>query len=235
MIKAIFAVMVFSGGFVHAVDSSRAERRAAYKQWDAGVALVLAGEEGKAKEAWEACLRLDPENADCRAGLQLISGKPDLTARAEPSGAALPEPGEENPPAAVPAPPIPPALDAVKYWNAGIIYFQKGDYPKALAQWRLCAAKDAMNKDCRTGIDRVEGRLALPKQPAPAPKQDEAENPKDAKVRAAFSHWNAGILHYQKGELEKAREEWTLCRSQDPTNMDCHTGLLRIARQYGGK
>lgn len=232
MIRAAAAVLVFSCGLARAEDSGRAERRAAYKQWDAGVALVLAGEEGKAKEAWEACLRLDPENADCRAGLKLIATQPDLTAKAP--AAPEPERAEDEVPKPAATAPLPPSLDAVKHWNAGIIYFQKGDYPKALAEWRLCAAKDAMNKDCRTGIDRVEGRLALPKQPVAAPK-GESEDPKEAKTRAAFKHWNAGILHYQKGELEKARKEWTLCRDQDPTNMDCHTGLLRIARQYGGK
>jgi tetratricopeptide (TPR) repeat protein len=234
VIKAAAGLIVLAGTFAHAEDSGRAERRAAYKQWDAGVALVLAGEEGKAKEAWERCLRLDPENADCRAGLKLLSRKGsalDAPAAVRPPA---PAPEIEESQAAHPKAAIEPRRTAVKHWNAGIIHFQAGHYRKALAEWRLCLAQDKMNKDCRTGVDRVEGRLALPERPRAAPTA-EPKDPKEARTRAAFRHWNAGILHYQKGELEKARKEWMKCRKQDPTNMDCHTGLLRIARQYGGK
>lgn len=211
--------------------SGRAERRAAYKHWDAGVALVLAGEEGKAKDAWNSCLRLDPQNADCRAGLKLLRTVPDTSAKAPPPPNPSKIQAAEKEAAKIP---IEPKRQAVKHWNAGIIYFQQGNYPQALAEWRLCTANDKMNKDCRTGIDRVEGRLALPKQPRPA-SEIVPRGPKGVRTQNAFRHWNAGIRHYQKGELEKARKEWTLCRKNDPTNMDCHTGLLRIARQYGEK
>jgi len=212
-------------------ETGRAERRAGYKQWDAGVALVLAGEEGRAKEAWAKCLRLDPENADCRAGLKLLGTKPDTSVKAPPP----PKPDEIKASAKAPTKAqIGPKRQAVKHWNAGIIYFQQGDYPRALAEWRLCAANDKMNQDCLTGIARVEGRLAIPKQPKRALKNT-LKGPKGARIQKAFRHWNAGIRHYQKGELEKARAEWALCRKNDPTNMDCHTGLLRITRQYGEK
>ncbi|PCI40544.1 MAG: hypothetical protein COB53_00700 [Elusimicrobia bacterium] len=210
-------------------ETGRAERRASYKQWDAGVALVLAGEEGLAKRAWAKCLRLNPENADCRAGLKLLGTKPDTSAKAPPP----PNPADiKRAEAAAAKIPRGPQERAVKHWNAGIRFFQEGLYPQALAEWRLCKAHDKMNQDCQTGIDRVEGRLALPKQPKPAPKT-RPKGPKEARSQRAFRHWNAGIRYYQKGELEKARKEWTLCRKNDPTNMDCHTGLLRIARQYG--
>jgi tetratricopeptide (TPR) repeat protein len=207
-----------------------AERRAGYKQWDAGVALVLAGEVGKAGEAWEDCLRLDPENPDCRAGLKLLELSP----------AAVEAPPGVKPVAVRHADPetaraeAAPKRNAVRHWNAGIISFQQGDYPKALAEWRLCVVMDEMNEDCRSGIKRAEGLLPPPKRSASAAKV-EARGLKEPGVQKATEHWNAGILHYQKGDLEKARREWTLCRSSDPLNMDCHTGLLRIARQYGEK
>ncbi len=228
--KFVFASLILLATGVSA-ESGRTERRAAYKQWDAGVALVLAGEEDKAKEAWNSCLKLDPQNADCRAGLKLLRTKPDTTAKAPPP----PKPSEikiaEKEAAEIA---VEPKRQAVKHWNAGIIYFQQGNYPQALAEWRLCKANDKMNQDCLTGIDRVEGRLALPKQPKPA-SQAVPKGPKGVRTQKAFRHWNAGIRHYQKGDLEKARKEWTLCRKNDPTNMDCHTGLLRIARQFGEK
>jgi len=45
---------------------------------------------------------------------------------------------------------------AVKHWNAGIIYFQKGDYAKARDEWLLCKQFDAGNADCQTGLQRLD-------------------------------------------------------------------------------
>ncbi len=52
--------------------------------------------------------------------------------------------------------------------------------------------------------------------------------------RSAVTHWNNGMIYFSKGDYEKARDEWTLCRQLDPTNVDCDTGLKRIDQQYGG-
>ena len=40
------------------------------------------------------------------------------------------------------------------------------------------------------------------------------------------------MIHYQKGEYERARESWTQCKNLDPTNSDCVAGLQRIENQF---
>ncbi|MBI4422785.1 MAG: tetratricopeptide repeat protein [Elusimicrobia bacterium] len=51
--------------------------------------------------------------------------------------------------------------------------------------------------------------------------------------RQAVQYWNSGIIFYQKGDYEKAREEWQRCKQLDPSNSDCITGLQRIDQSYG--
>ncbi|MFH2204278.1 MAG: tetratricopeptide repeat protein [Elusimicrobiota bacterium] len=45
---------------------------------------------------------------------------------------------------------------ALKHWNNGIIFFQKGDYPKARDEWLLCKQFDAKNTDCQAGLQRID-------------------------------------------------------------------------------
>ncbi|MBI3505124.1 MAG: hypothetical protein HY059_09800 [Proteobacteria bacterium] len=52
--------------------------------------------------------------------------------------------------------------------------------------------------------------------------------------RSAIQHWNAGLIYYQQGQYEKARDEWILCKQLDPGNSDCVSGLQRIDQQFGG-
>ena len=57
--------------------------------------------------------------------------------------------------------------------------------------------------------------------------------PSENDKREAVKHWNAGIIFYQKGDYEKARDEWQICKQMDPSNSDCVTGLQRIDQSYG--
>ncbi|PCI40546.1 MAG: hypothetical protein COB53_00710 [Elusimicrobia bacterium] len=45
---------------------------------------------------------------------------------------------------------------AIKHWNSGIIYFQKGDYAKSRDEWLLCKQFDSTNADCQTGLQRLD-------------------------------------------------------------------------------
>ncbi len=45
---------------------------------------------------------------------------------------------------------------AQKHWNAGIIYFQAGDYAKSRDEWLLCRQFDPGNSDCQTGLQRLD-------------------------------------------------------------------------------
>jgi len=55
----------------------------------------------------------------------------------------------------------------------------------------------------------------------------------DEDRRRAVEHWNAGIIYFQKSDLEKARDHWLLCRQLDAGNSDCAVGLERIDKAQG--
>lgn len=57
--------------------------------------------------------------------------------------------------------------------------------------------------------------------------------PNENDKREAVRYWNSGIIFYQRGDYEKARDEWNRCRALDSSNSDCATGLGRIAQSYG--
>ncbi|MBI5202231.1 MAG: tetratricopeptide repeat protein, partial [Elusimicrobia bacterium] len=57
--------------------------------------------------------------------------------------------------------------------------------------------------------------------------------PSENDKREAVRYWNSGIIFYQKGDYEKARDEWQRCKQLDPSNSDCVTGLQRIDQSYG--
>jgi hypothetical protein len=63
----------------------------------------------------------------------------------------------------------------------------------------------------------------------PEPNRTPGENDK----REAVRYWNSGIIFYQKGDYERARDEWQRCSQLDVTNSDCVTGLQRIDQTYG--
>lgn len=113
---------------------------------------------------------------------------------------------------------------ALRHWNAGIIAFQAGDYARARELWLACLNRDPKNSDCSTGLARVDAALT-----AVRPGRLPSENDK----REAIRYWNSGIIYYQRGDFEKARDEWQRCRSLDRDNSECKTGLQRIEQSYG--
>jgi len=222
---------------LHAGDIEHAQRRAAFFQWNAGVDYVLSDEPDKAAQAWHACLRMDPGNQDCRAGIKLIEGRaPKKSAKKKKKRAVrvarAPKPDPKN-----------NARRAVKHWNSGIIYFQKGDYQSARREWGLCRAADPANGDCASGLRRVEAKLrphvVTPSATLPAPDSLEMSSPTAPAIsasdkRSAVKHWNKGIKYFQQGDYKKARKAWKSCEKKDPSNLDCSTGLRRIQASYGG-
>ena len=51
--------------------------------------------------------------------------------------------------------------EAVRYWNSGIIYYQKGDYEKSREEWDRCRTLDPSNSDCTIGLNRIEQSFGL--------------------------------------------------------------------------
>lgn len=180
-----------------AIDGPAAspELRAASEHWDAGVGMVLIGKPQTARLEWEACLRLDPENRDCRAGLRLLRG---VAAAGKGSGKRL-------------------LSD-----RANALYV-KGNYAAARE-----AASEALKHDPHDPVAKAVLSLVG------AGGDSKAAPTTEIAARSAVAHWNSGIIYFQKGDYSRARDEWLLCKTLDPTNNDCQTGLQRIDNTFGG-
>jgi tetratricopeptide (TPR) repeat protein len=135
---------------------------------------------------------------------------------------------------------------AARLWQAGTLAVSRGDYAWAIKQFEGCLKADPRHDSCKSGL--VEAKQLVGWNPpkkkkkkrafVPQPKDEGAETAGAAgeeTKREAIKHWNAGILVYQKGEFEKAREEWAKCKELDPQNAECVTGLQRLDQEYGAK
>jgi tetratricopeptide (TPR) repeat protein len=118
---------------------------------------------------------------------------------------------------------------------SGMVFFEKGDYEKALKEWESARELDPEDRDVAAGLARVRKLLgrspriggAIPLQSGSAfdrgPERAEDQ-------RAAQQHYLAGLIFYQKGDYSKARDEWSLALRIDPDNVDAAAGLARVDR-----
>ena len=58
--------------------------------------------------------------------------------------------------------------------------------------------------------------------------------PSEESKRSSQQHYLSGVIFFQKGDYDKARDEWNLAKQLDPGNSDPQTGLERIEKLYGG-
>lgn len=53
--------------------------------------------------------------------------------------------------------------------------------------------------------------------------------------RSSQQHYLSGVIFFQKGDYEKAKNEWSLALQLDPGNSDAKSGLDRIEKLYSGQ
>jgi len=51
---------------------------------------------------------------------------------------------------------------------------------------------------------------------------------------AAEQHYISGMIYYNEGNYDKARQEFSIAKELDPNNSDAEVGLERIQQMYGG-
>ncbi len=79
-------------------------------------------------------------------------------------------------------------------------------------------------KRARTLLKKIDGWVGSAEDQTPVVSDD-------AKRRAQ-QHYLSGIIYFQKGDYEKARDEWLLARKLDPSNDDVRAALGRVDRLY---
>lgn len=175
-------------------------RPAADFHFIAGFDHLRAGRHGAARREWNACLELDATHDFCEFGLTV------LDARA----------------------PKADSRDAQQAYLEGVIYYQKGDYEKARAAWRkakdLAPAGSDAAKDAQAGLEKIDALYgAAPGAASNAPKSLKSGTEKKDEHEAMQTYFT-GLIHYQKGDLGRARTEWNRAKAMAPEGSTVMTG-----------
>lgn len=57
----------------------------------------------------------------------------------------------------------------------------------------------------------------------------------DSARHSSQQHYLSGVIYFQKGDYNKARDEWILAKQLDPGNSDAQAGIDRIDKLFGGQ
>ncbi|MBI5622575.1 MAG: radical SAM protein [Elusimicrobia bacterium] len=131
------------------------------------------------------------------------------------------------------------ARDSRQRYMIGLMLFQKGNYAGAREEWNWSLFHDPMNEDAKAGLKRLaklEHKPALPRpslavEVSSAPVAQSSEQDR----RSSQQHYLSGVVFFQKGDYEKARNEWALALRLDPGNEDAMAGIKRVSELYGEK
>ncbi len=102
------------------------------------------------------------------------------------------------------------------------------DKKKQKAEEETAGAEAKKKEEEQKAKDAAEGKTAATTVGA-APSTQRAESNKQASQQAYLE----GIIYYQKGDYEKARDKWLHAKQLDPGNSDPIAGLARIEKLYG--
>lgn len=147
---------------------------------------------------------------------------------------AEPRPVTENPA-------VEPGADraAQQHYLEGVIYYQKGDYEKARAAWRkakeLAPAGSDTAKDAAAGLDKINTLYGTaPETGDKAPKSLKTA-PEKKDEHEALQTYFTGLIHFQKGDLSKARVEWTRALALAPkgsgVESDAKAALAKLDKE----
>ncbi|MBI5631045.1 MAG: hypothetical protein HY921_09190 [Elusimicrobia bacterium] len=147
--------------------------------------------------------------------------------------------------------------EAIAQWKAALTY---GYDPKAADQL-IARAKEQMRREetaKKRAVELAKEREEAAKKEAEEAAKKEAEEKakkeaeakaggeavgvgapaaggvsEDAK-RSSQQHYLSGVIFFQKGDYDKARDEWGLAKQLDPSNSDAQAGLERIEKVLSG-
>ena len=106
-------------------------------------------------------------------------------------------------------------------------YAAHADPAAVLAVRARLTGRKAVVYRYRKAVNPVPAALRAPVAPAkPAPA-------KSADAMSSQQLYLEGVIYYQKGDYEKARERWKKSAQLDPGNGDAKAGLERIEKLYG--
>jgi tetratricopeptide (TPR) repeat protein len=225
ILPALAAALTLS---VQAADAPVSARAKADVHFLSGFDHYRAGRGEDARREWKACRELDETHDFCEFGLSVLD-------------AGAPKAPEAEPPVTAAPPPASSDRDSQQAYLEGVIYYQKGDYEKARAAWRkardLAPAGSDAKKDATTGLDRINKLYGeTPDTGDHAPKNlKQAVEKKDE--HEALQTYFTGLIYFQKGDLARARVEWTRAKALAPEDSsvmsDSKAALEKLDRDEG--
>lgn len=200
----LLACLAFLAAAAPAMDVAPARSRADL-HFLAGFDYFRAGKAEDARREWKACRELDETHDFCEFGLSVLDAGAPRAADERPVTESVPE----APPVAVPD----ASRAAQQHYLDGVIYFQKGDYEKTRASWvkakALAPAGSAVAKDTAAGLERLDLLYGVKVESgAPAPLRDMRAEAEKKDEHQALQTYFTGLIHFQKGDMVKARMEW---------------------------
>lgn len=115
------------------------------------------------------------------------------------------------------------------HFRAGADWYFHGEAPDARREWEACRRLDPGNPFCGLGL-KLLGAERSSRRPAPrAPALEPLPRSHDAQQR-----YLDGLIWFQKGDYEKAREAWSRCASAPgEAGTDCRVGLAKLKQLFG--
>lgn len=119
------------------------------------------------------------------------------------------------------------------HFRAGADWYFHGERAEARREWDACRRLDPGNPFCALGLKLL--RRGKPPRHSSEAAVAPAAGPAPATDRSAEQAYLAGMIWYQKGELERAAADWKRCAAAAPgkTGFDCRAGLERIRKLRG--
>ncbi|HAM35551.1 MAG TPA: hypothetical protein DEB40_01965 [Elusimicrobia bacterium] len=144
--------------------------------------------------------------------------------------------------------------EAVAEWKKAVAY----GYDQRAADQLVARAKEQVRREEAAHRRSAEmAKVKAEEEKRQAEEQAKAQAKAEAEAKAAASsaaaktdasgaaaaednrrqsqqYYLSGMIYYQKGDFEKARNEWSHAIQLDPSNSDAKAGLERINNLYGG-
>lgn len=177
----------------------------------------------EARDEWGACLGIDEHHDFCEFALSVLdAGYPKADSYFEP----------QSPPPVTETPGDTLERAAQQAYLEGVIYYQKGDYEKAGERWRK--AKELAPKGSEAASDADAGLKNLDKLGVGKTPTSLKTAPEKKDEHEALQTYFTGLIHYQKGDVVRARTEWTRALALAPEGSsvmsDAKAGLEKLDR-----
>ena len=93
--------------------------------------------------------------------------------------------------------------------------------------------EDEAKAQAQAQAKQIQAQAPQEPEQSGAPAGGSQQLASDEAKKNANKHYDQGIAAFMRGDYQKARDEWLLCKQFDSSNPDCIAGLQRVDQTYG--